>query len=240
MLLVETPLTSNATASSRLPAVLNASAPTPRIGREENPACEGDTDPGTSRPRSVKWRPLRGICCTVSPVTTWPTVGLARSTSGVSERTITVSCHVANRQVEVAHHRPANVDVQRVDALGAKSRRRRRDRVRANGNGKDVVTRLGIRADRHIETAGLVLYADNGARNERSERVEDAPLQRRKGLRSDRDRRAHHQRGDQHPTPSADPPLTAILKSLGHCASTDRTPGADCRRLRSSMNINNR
>jgi len=41
MLLVDTPLTSNATASSRLPAVLNASAPTPRIGREENPACEG-------------------------------------------------------------------------------------------------------------------------------------------------------------------------------------------------------
>src|SRR4026209_81438 len=42
-LLVDTPLTTNPTASSRLPAVLKASAPTPRIGRDENPACEGAT-----------------------------------------------------------------------------------------------------------------------------------------------------------------------------------------------------
>ena len=85
--------------------------------------------------------------------------------------------NLANRQVEVSHQRPADVDVQRVDALGAKSCRLRRDRVGAVGNGKDVVTGLGIRANRHIETAGLVLHADDGARNERSKRVEDAPLQ---------------------------------------------------------------
>ena len=27
----------------------------------EKPVCEGATDPGTSRPRSTKWRPLSGI-----------------------------------------------------------------------------------------------------------------------------------------------------------------------------------
>ena len=48
--------------SSRLPAVLKARLPIPRMGLEENPVCEGATDPGTRRPRSVKWRPFSGIC----------------------------------------------------------------------------------------------------------------------------------------------------------------------------------
>ena len=45
-LLVVTPLTTNPTASSRLPAMLNASAPTPRIGLAENPVCDGATERG--------------------------------------------------------------------------------------------------------------------------------------------------------------------------------------------------
>ena len=64
-LFVVTPLTRNPTASSRLPPVLMASAPVPRRGVVENPVCDGATEPGTSSPRSVKWRPFSGISCTV-------------------------------------------------------------------------------------------------------------------------------------------------------------------------------
>ena len=162
-LLVVTPLTRNPTASSRLPAVLKASAPTPRMGLDENPACDGATDPGTSRPRSVKWRPLSGICCTVSAVTTWPTVAVARSMSGTSVRTSTVSATFANGQVKVTHQRAADVDVQRFDALGAKTVRLGRDRVVTVGNREDVVPSFGISANGHVEADRLVPHADDGA-----------------------------------------------------------------------------
>jgi hypothetical protein len=88
-LLVETPLTMNEAASSRLPAVLNASVPRPRIGREEKPACDGATDPGTSRVRSTKCRPFSGMFWMISGETTWPSVALALSRSGTSATTVT-------------------------------------------------------------------------------------------------------------------------------------------------------
>ena len=122
-LLVVTPLTMNPTASSRLPAVLKASAPIPRIGLAENPVCDGATDPGTSRPRSVKWRPFRGICCTVCRGDDVADGGRG----AIDERRFRADDHglapVANRQAEVAHHRAADVDVQRLDDLCAKTGR---------------------------------------------------------------------------------------------------------------------
>ncbi len=56
-----TPLIMKLTVSSRAPAVLNAKEPCPRRGAERNPFCGGATEPGMSRPRSTKCRPLRGI-----------------------------------------------------------------------------------------------------------------------------------------------------------------------------------
>ena len=80
--------------------------------------------------------------------------------------------HVANRQVKVTHQRAADVDVQRFDALGAKSVRLGRDRVCTIGNREDVVPRLGIGANGHIEADRLVLHADDGAGNEGAGRIE--------------------------------------------------------------------
>ncbi len=73
---------------SRLPVLLKASAPVPRMGVLENPACEGATDPGTRCPRSTKWCPLSGIFCIVQAGTMWLTVLVVRSSRGCSVRTM--------------------------------------------------------------------------------------------------------------------------------------------------------
>ena len=104
---------------------------------------------------------------------------------------------VANGQVKVTHQRAADVDVQRFDALGAKTGRLSRHRVDPVGNREDVVPSLGIGADGHVEADRLVPHADDGPGNECAGRIEDAPLQCRKGLRSNRDRGAQQQRDDQ-------------------------------------------
>src|SRR5262245_61292602 len=48
------PLTRKLTLSSRLPAVLMAKEPLPRMGAVEAPFCGGVTEPGASSPRSMK------------------------------------------------------------------------------------------------------------------------------------------------------------------------------------------
>src|SRR4029453_14595157 len=59
-----TPLIMKFTVSSRLPAVLMANEPWPRSGAVRNPFWGGVTEPGMSRPRSTKCRPLGGISWT--------------------------------------------------------------------------------------------------------------------------------------------------------------------------------
>ncbi len=86
-----TPLIMKLTVSSRLPAVLKAKEPCPRSGAVRNPACGGATEPGISRPRSTKWRPLSGISCTVRWLITWPTEVVVVSTTGASATTATCS-----------------------------------------------------------------------------------------------------------------------------------------------------
>ena len=83
-----TPLIMKFTVSSRLPAVLKANEPWPLRGAVRNPDCGGVTEPGMSRPRSTKWRPLSGISCTVRWLMTWPTELVAVSITGASAVTV--------------------------------------------------------------------------------------------------------------------------------------------------------
>ena len=98
----------------------------------DTPVGDGATDPGTSRPRSVKCRPLSGICCTFySSVTTCPTVaGCHDRREALRRGRSPFRLFVANGQVEVAHQCPSDVDDQRFDALGAKPGGCRSDRIR--------------------------------------------------------------------------------------------------------------
>ncbi len=78
------PFTMKFTVSSRLPAVLNAKEPCPRSGAVRNPFCGGVTEPGMSRPRSTKCRPLSGTSCTVRWSMTAPTEIVVDSTMGLA------------------------------------------------------------------------------------------------------------------------------------------------------------
>ena len=181
-LLVVTPLTMNPTASSRLPATLIASAPTPRIGRTENPDWDGATEVGTSRPRSTKWRPFSGICCTVAAVTTCPTTAVARSTSVHLRRDDHGFRSSANGQTEVAHERAADIEVQVFDHLGTKIERVSDDRIRPRSEGGDVVAPLAIGAGGHFESRCRAPDGDNGLGESCSRNIGHAPLQRRRRL----------------------------------------------------------
>src|SRR6185369_13657041 len=86
-----TPFTMKFTVSSRLPAVLNANDPWPRRGAVRKPVWLGATDPGMSRPRSTKWRPLSGISWTTRWLITWPTDVVEDSITGASAVTATSS-----------------------------------------------------------------------------------------------------------------------------------------------------
>ena len=205
-LLVVTPLTRNATASSRLPAVLKASAPMPRIGLDENPVCDGATDPGTSSPRSVKWRPFSGICCTVCAVTTWPTVAVARSTSGTSARTTTVSLRVADRQVEVAHQRAADVEHERLDHLGAKAGRLDRDFVDPRRDRRDIAA-VAIAVNGNGQPRRHLTEVDRGPGNDPARRINDPSLQRRHRLRTRECRGTQQQCRPQRRRIATAPPL---------------------------------
>ena len=119
--------------------------------------------PGTSRPRSVKWRPFSGICCTV-----WARDDVAdRGRGAIDERHLRADDHglisFANGQEEVAHQRAADVDVQRLDDLGAKTGRLRRDRIGPGRDRGDVVVPFAIGDDGHGETGRVVAHADRGA-----------------------------------------------------------------------------
>src|ERR1022692_782097 len=76
------PLIMKFTLSSRAPAELNENEPWPRRGAVSEPLAGGVTVPGVSRERSTKWRPLRGISCTVVWLTTAPTEDAEVSMSG--------------------------------------------------------------------------------------------------------------------------------------------------------------
>ena len=130
---------------------------------------------------------------------------------------------VADGQMKVAHQRAADVHAQRFDALCAKAVRLSRDRVRAVGNREDVVPSLGISANGHIEPDRLVPHADDGPGNECAGRIEDAPLQRRKGLRPDRDKGTEHQCRGKRRTPSGDSSLTGHLGRPQHREPMDAT-----------------
>ena len=114
-LLVVTPLTRNPTASSRLPAVLKASAPTPRIGLDGEPGLRWRHRPGHEQTeigevaaveRNLLHRLRRDDMAD----------GGRRA---IDERHFRANDHrlgcVADGQAEVAHQRPADVDGQRLD-----------------------------------------------------------------------------------------------------------------------------
>ena len=140
---------------------------------------------------------------------------------------------VANGQAEVTHQRAARVDVQCVDTLGAKTRGFSRHRVDPIGDRGDVVTSLGIRADGHVEADRLAPHADHGTGNECSGRIEYAPLQYRKGLRSNRDRGAQHQRDDQRRAQSGDRSLIHVgrqrMPRLWSILDRNQDYGGSCR-----------
>src|SRR5512144_2273952 len=86
-----TPLIMKLTDVSRLPADMNEKEPWPRSGAL-NPAFCGAVDPpGISGPRSTKWRPFRGISCTVRSDIAWPTETVAVSMIGDVPATVTFS-----------------------------------------------------------------------------------------------------------------------------------------------------
>src|SRR5215813_2716953 len=85
------PLTSQFVVSSRCPAVLMPKEPCPRSGAERNPFAGGATVPVVSKLRSVKWRPFRGISCTVLLLMIWPRLVVVVSTTAASAVISTVS-----------------------------------------------------------------------------------------------------------------------------------------------------
>ena len=159
-LLVVTPLTRNPTASSRLPAVLKASAPTPRIGRGGEPGLRR-----RHRPRHEQTE-----IGEVAAVQRNLLHGLRRDDvadggrRAIDERDLRADddgfAPVADLQAKVAHQRAADVDGQRLDDLGSETGRCRRDLVRPGGDRGDVIASFGIGGDGTVETGRRVAHAD--------------------------------------------------------------------------------
>ena len=90
---------------------------------------------------------------------------------------------VANGQAKVAHQRAADIDVQRLDALGAETGRFRRNRVGSIGDRRDVVASFSDRrGPRHRNRSTRSRTRITTPGSDGSGRIDHAPLQAR-GLR---------------------------------------------------------
>ena len=176
-LLVVTPLTMKETASSRLPAVLNASVPSPRIGVAREPGLRRRDRPGHQQRKidemaAVERDLLDGL---------WPTPRVPRRSSpdravAASARTTTASRRVSTVELKVADQRAADIERQRVDAFGSESWSLGRHLVRAGRDGRHVIAALTVARGRAGEPDGGIAHHDRRARNGRAGWIEHATL----------------------------------------------------------------
>jgi hypothetical protein len=75
---------------------------------------------------------------------------------------------VANRQGEIAHDDTANVNRQRLDDLGAKSRGFRDNAIDTGRKRPDVIVSVGRSVNGHAEAASGIADGDGGVRDRRS------------------------------------------------------------------------
>ena len=159
--------------------MLKASAPTPRIGVVEKPVCDGATDPGTSSPRSVKWRPFSGISCRVSRRHHVSDGGRR----AIDQRRVRTDHDrlglFAHDEDEIADLGTTDLEIHRLDDLRAKPGRPRPDGVSTGGNGENPIQPFAIGEDGQRELGCVVEQANQGARDHGTGFVSDAPLENR-------------------------------------------------------------
>ena len=100
-------------------------------------------------------------------------------------------------QHEVTDDGAADVGVERLDDLGAKSGCRRRDGVPAGRNSRDAVVTLGIRKDGQGKAGRVVAQADRSSQDDGAGFVNDTALEHRRGLRLCRETGAQHDEQDE-------------------------------------------
>ncbi len=85
-------------------------------------------------------------------------------------------------ELEIADQRAADLEGQRVDAQGAKSRCRGGDLIRAGWNGRHVIASGAVAGRRAVKPGGGIAHLDPRVRQYRAGRVGDAALQGRRRL----------------------------------------------------------